>query len=602
MTPFTTPLPCIVRIAADRMRGLLLAFVVVALSVLAGSAMAQSPAPYPPITLDDRNPHVDLWPQVQIMSDAGKDLKIEQVLNRIDAFETPTTAARTLGVRDDAVWLRIPFSTLLNSSGLWVLDIDYPVINQVDVYLVTDGRVVTQGRMGNLVAPADRPVNARSLAFGLTPNPTTDYQLFLRVENVGAMILPISLSKSGIFLERALNEQMLQGVLMGLGLCLLVYSLGQWLMLGEPLFLKYAILISGSILFCLLQFGIGAQFLWPENRWIELHMGGLSAFIAATGSFLFIEQVLRGKDMGPRLSRLMKIGAGLTTFSAILFALDLISIAQVTLIVSVLGLAPAVLGMPGAIRRARRGDPVGYAFLIAWAVYCATTWVLIEVIKGRIEANFWTLHSFQFGATFDMLIFMRVLGLQTRALKIAAHAARLERDSLHSLAHTDPLTGLPNRRLLNSAVASAIAQRRPDELVAVYMLDLDGFKEVNDHYGHDSGDTLLIEVSRRLQASLRSSDVVSRVGGDEFLVLSSGLKTETQIRELGEKLVKAVGEPMDIAGVTCQVGLTVGYGVAPTDGLEPLALIKKADAAMYAGKHAGKGRVGYIGNDAAQPA
>jgi len=598
MTPYAIP-PW----NADRLLcGLLQAFIVVVFVVLAGPAMAQSSAPHPPITLDDRDPHVDLWPQVQILSDPGKDLGIEQVMRKIEAFEAPTTAARTLGLREDAVWLRIPFSTSHNSSGLWVLDIDYPVINQVDVFLVTAGRVVKQGRMGNLVPPADRPVNARSLAMGLTPSPATDYQLFLRVENAGAMILPISLSKPAVFLQRALGEQMLQGVLMGLGLCLLVYSLGQWLMLGEPLFLKYAILISGSLLFCLLQFGVGAQYLWPGNQWMELHMGGLSAFVAATGSFLFIEQVLRGTDMGPGLSRLMKIGASLTVFSAALFALDLISISQVTLIVSVLGLAPAALGLPGAVRRARRGDPVGYAFLIAWAVYCATTWVLIEVIKGRVGANFWTLHSFQFGATLDMLIFMRVLGLQTRELKIAAQAARLERDSLHSMAHTDPLTGLPNRRLLNSAVSNAIAQRRPGELVAVYMLDLDGFKEVNDHYGHDSGDALLIEVSRRLQASLRSSDVVSRLGGDEFLVLSSGLNNETQVRELGEKLVKAVGEPMTIAGQTCQVGLTVGYGVAPKDGLDPLALIKKADAAMYAGKQAGKGRVGYVGTDAAQPA
>ena len=96
-------------------------------------------------------------------------------MRKTQAFETPTTAARTLGLREDAVWLRIPFSTSHNSSGLWVLDIDYPVINRVDVFLVTAGRVVTQGRMGNLGRPADRLVSARSLAMGLTLSPATDY-------------------------------------------------------------------------------------------------------------------------------------------------------------------------------------------------------------------------------------------------------------------------------------------------------------------------------------------------------------------------------------------------------------------------------------------
>jgi len=579
--------------------GSLLALVLACFCGLAISAGAQtSPAP---IVLDDRVPSVDVWPQVQIWADADKDAGIERILRDPPVFETPATAARTLGLRDDAVWLRIPFSVSNNSSGLWVLDINYPVINRIDVFVVSGGQVVSRDLIGNLVPPSERKVRARTLSLGLTLTPSTDYVMYLRVQNTGAMILPITLSKAPEFLQKALAEQMLQGVLLGLGLCLLVYSLGQWMMLGEPLFLKYAILISGSILFCLLQFGVGRQFLWPGNAWIELHMGGLSALIAATGSFLFIEQVLAGPDMGPRLSRLMKIGAGLTTFSALIYALDLITVAQVTLIVSTLGLAPSLLGLPGALKRARRGDPVGHSFLLAWVVYGLTTWILIEVIKGQMAASFWTLHSFQFGATLDMLIFMRVLGLQTRAYKVAAQAATRERDNLHSMAHTDPLTGLPNRRILDFAVAAAIAARRPDELVAVYMLDLDGFKQVNDQFGHDTGDALLIQVAHRLQASLRSSDVVSRLGGDEFLVLSSGLKSEAQVRELGEKMVKVIEEPIQTAGHTCHIGLTVGYGMAPIDGMDTHTLLKKADAAMYAGKQAGKGRVGILDTNMAIP-
>ncbi len=506
-------------------------------------------------------------------------------------------------MREEGIWLRLPITVTAQSNGIWVLDIDYPVINQVDMYLVSAGQLVTQERVGNLATLRARAIRSRSLSFGLTMTPGTEYVLYLRVQNTGALILPITLSKPAEFLERALAEQMLQGVLFGLGMCLLVYSLSQWLMLREPLFAKYALLISGSILFCLLQFGVGAQFLWPGNRWIELHMGGLSALIAATGSFLFIEQVLVGQDMGPRLSRLMKIGAALTTVSAIVYALDLISVLQVTLIVSTLGLAPSLLGLPGALQRARRGDPVGYSFLLAWLVYAVSTWVLIEVIKGRMDANFWTLHSFQFGATLDMLIFMRVLGLQTRSYKLAAQTARRERDNLHSMAHTDPLTGLPNRRILDFAVSNAISARKPDELVAVYMLDLDGFKQINDQFGHDTGDAFLIEVARRLQAALRSSDVVSRLGGDEFLVLSSGLRNEAQVRELGEKLLKAMHEPFNVSGHICHVGLTVGYGIAPADGLDTRTLLKKADAAMYAGKQAGKGRVaGPAETTLAQPA
>jgi diguanylate cyclase (GGDEF)-like protein len=412
--------------------------------------------------------------------------------------------------------------------------------------------------------------------------------LYLRVENMGSMILPVTLNTPAAFLSRALGEQMLQGLLTGLALCLLIYSLAQWVSLGEHLFVKYAILISGSLLFSLLQFGIGAQFIWPGNIWMELHAGGLSALIASTGSFLFIEQALAGPDMKPWLSRLMKMGASLTIFFAVCFAADWINVYQVTTIVSTLGLLPSLLGLPGAIKRARRGDPVGIYFLLAWAVYFVTTAVLIEVIKGRVGVNFWTLHSFQFGATFDMLLFMRVLGLRTKALQTAMQHATMERESLVTMANTDPLTGLPNRRSLNSSVSSAIQHAGPDKLLAVYMLDLDGFKQVNDQYGHDVGDELLVAVAGRLKANLRSSDVVSRLGGDEFLVMSIGLKSPSQAQELGEKLLKAFREPFVLSAQTCSVGLTIGYALAPLDGNDSRALLKRADAAMYAGKQDGK--------------
>ena len=573
----------------------MLFFLVTFFLSLPAAAQAVPAAGTAPLVLDDQAPRIDLWPHVQVLFDPTRALDIDRVLQQPLPFAAPTTAARTLGLREEVVWLRVPVSVSRRSNGIWVLNNDYPVINQIEVFVVSSGRVITREQLGNLVPPHERSIRGRTPALGLTLAPGTDYVLYLRVVNTGAMILPLNLVKPAEFLQSELAEQMLQGVLLGLGLCLLLYSLGQWWMFGERLFLKYALLISGSVLFSLLQFGVGAQFIWPGSDWMELHVGGLSALVAATGSFLFIEQVLAGQDMRPWLSRVMKAGAALTSVCALLYASGLITVAQVTLIVSVLGLAPAVLGLHGALRSARRGDPVGYAFLLAWVVYGVSTGILIEVIKGRLEANWWTLHSFQIGATIDMLIFMRVLLLQTRALKLAAQTALSEQENLHSLAHTDALTGLPNRRALDAAVTKAITSRKPEELVAVYMLDLDGFKQVNDQLGHDIGDALLVEVARRLQSHLRSSDLIARLGGDEFLVLSAGLKTEEQVRELGEKLVKAIQEPMRIQGHTCAVGMTVGYGIAPRDGRDAAALLRVADALMYAGKQAGKGRVGSIG-------
>jgi diguanylate cyclase (GGDEF)-like protein len=552
-----------------------------------GMAMAASPV----VQLADDLDRVEVWPSVRVLADPGKTWGIQDVLAKREAFTAPATAYGTLGMRTEAMWLHIPVAVDAKSNGLWVLDIDYAVLNSVDIYAVVNQQVVKQAKVGNMVRRADKPIDGRANSAGFSLAPGTAYDVYLRIENNGTMILPITFVKPAAFHADSLREQMLQGLLTGLAFCLLLYSLAQWISLGEHLFVKYAILISGSLLFSLLHFGVGGQFFWPDNHWVELHIGGLSALLASAGSFLFIEQALQGADMKPWMSRLMRAGACLMVFFGFCYAMNWLDIKQVTTIVSTLGLAPSLLGLPGAVHRARRGDSVGWYFLAAWFIYFVTTYVLIEVIKGTLPANFWTMHSFQFGATVDMLLFMRVLGLQTKQLKLAVSQAKLERDTLHSLAHTDPLTGLPNRRIINSAISTAIASGRKDEMLAVYMLDLDGFKQVNDQYGHDVGDELLIAVANRLKANLRSADIISRLGGDEFLVMSTGIKNPGQAQELGEKLVKAIGEPFVVGAHNCQVGLTVGYAIAPLDANDTRTVLKCADAAMYAGKQAGKHRV-----------
>ncbi|MFM6992189.1 MAG: diguanylate cyclase domain-containing protein [Rhodoferax sp.] len=585
----TTPLPTPSRAAgAKALKALLtgLCALVGLLALALWPVAAQSPVAS--LLLDDSYPQVQVWPAVKVLADPGKALGLDDVRRRVGEFQSPKTAYGTLGLREDAVWLHVPFSLSDKSAGFWVLDVDYAVLNRIDIHLVSDGKLIESARLGNLLPFDQRLVGGRAHSFGFGAKPGTSYELFMRVENSGSMILPITLNRPAAFLTRALAEQMLQGLLTGLALCLLIYSLAQWASLGESLFAKYALLISGSLLFSLLQFGVGAQYIWSGNVWMELHMGGLSALIAATGSFLFIEGALAGPDMPRWMSSLMKGGAALTALSALCYALDWLTVYQVTAIVSTLGLAPALLGLPGAIHRARRGDSVGIYFLLAWAVYFVTTAILIEVIKGRVGVNFWTLHSFQFGATFDMLLFMRVLGLRTKALKAAVQTATIERDTFHSLAHTDPLTGLPNRRSLDQSINAAIQGAGPEKLMAIYMLDLDGFKGVNDQHGHDVGDELLIAVAKRLQDCLRATDLITRLGGDEFLVVSSGLKSPQQAQELGDKLLKSFSEDFVLSSQTCRVGMTIGYALAPTDSKDTRELLKLADAAMYAGKQSGK--------------
>lgn len=541
-----------------------------------------------PLELRDDLLSIEAWPAVTVLPDPTGTLLVNDVLAELARFQPPPGTSGTLGVRAEPVWVRIPVTVPVASNGLWVLDIDYPVLQRIEVYLATDGHVTQQATLGSLQPYTQRPLRSRTHALPLAMLPGHAYELLLRVETRGAMVLPITLNKPTTWHSKALNEQMLQGILTGLALCLLIYSLAQWLNLRDVLFIQYALLITGSLLFSLHLFGLGTQYLWRDMPWVELHAASLAALTATCGSFLFISQALAGDRPRSWLLRSMRGGAVLCVVLAALYALDLLSTRAVTGIVSILGLVPALMGIPGAVRRARLGDPVGSTLLLAWLVYFLATATVIGVIQGWVPVNFWTLHSFQFGATLDMLLFMRVLGLRTKALRLEALDANRERDVMRSLAHTDPLTGLPNRRGLNISLASALSRCSAEKMLAVYVMDLDGFKPVNDQHGHDVGDELLVAVTRRLQGHVRQSDLVARLGGDEFVVMAGQLHSLQQAQELGHKLLDAFRSPFSLNNVQVEIGLTIGYAIAPHDSTDAIGLLKLADAAMYSGKQGGK--------------
>jgi diguanylate cyclase (GGDEF)-like protein len=165
------------------------------------------------------------------------------------------------------------------------------------------------------------------------------------------------------------------------------------------------------------------------------------------------------------------------------------------------------------------------------------------------------------------------------------------RQHLEHLASYDALTQLPNRLLLAERMRISLARgRRAGETVAVCMLDLDGFKQVNDNLGHKAGDELLREVALRLQESIRGDDTVARIGGDEFALLLCGIHKVSECEQSLTRLLARIAEPYRIADQIIQVGASVGVALFPTDGGDADLLLGKADNALYQAKEAGKGR------------
>ncbi len=160
---------------------------------------------------------------------------------------------------------------------------------------------------------------------------------------------------------------------------------------------------------------------------------------------------------------------------------------------------------------------------------------------------------------------------------------------LHRLAHYDQLTGLPNRVLFQDRLKQAFAVgRRERRLVAIMLMDLDRFKNINDTLGHNFGDRLLIEVARRLVGCLRSTDTAARLGGDEFSVILQGLKGPHAAGVVARKIIGVISEPIELDGREVFITTSIGIALFPVDGDLPGRLLQNADTAMYHAKEQGR--------------
>jgi len=160
---------------------------------------------------------------------------------------------------------------------------------------------------------------------------------------------------------------------------------------------------------------------------------------------------------------------------------------------------------------------------------------------------------------------------------------------LEYLSTHDQLTGVANRSLLYDRLNHALAHaKRDDKMVAVFFLDLDGYKTINDMFGHMVGDQILIQIANRLSANMREADTVSRFGGDEFILVLENINEIDAIKPITEKILKSIAEPYRSNGNICQVTTSIGISIYPLDGTTTEELINKADTAMYRAKQLGK--------------
>jgi diguanylate cyclase (GGDEF)-like protein len=237
-----------------------------------------------------------------------------------------------------------------------------------------------------------------------------------------------------------------------------------------------------------------------------------------------------------------------------------------------------------AIRRNRPVVQGGslLAAIIAFAAYVAYEYTIFSPLSTTLQHE--KIIDLDEVLALTVLFCVGLLVLTWR-LVLSERREVARRVSAEHRSHHDFLTGLANRRQFDQELeASIAAPPRIGGAHAVFMLDLNDFKRINDVYGHATGDEVLIHVAMRLQRAVREGDLVARFGGDEFVILARQLAGAEEASRIALRVIKELDQPITIASIQHQIGIAVGIALFPQDGQNDVEIMRKADTALYRAK------------------
>ncbi|MFN3943935.1 MAG: putative bifunctional diguanylate cyclase/phosphodiesterase [Allosphingosinicella sp.] len=232
------------------------------------------------------------------------------------------------------------------------------------------------------------------------------------------------------------------------------------------------------------------------------------------------------------------------------------------------------------------GPPIVSA---AVATIVLTNFAMATIVRSHNQGGFKLFEAiWPIALTSAVAVVLVMSFLYRSLLDMVQELESREASAQHAALH-DQLTGLANRALLEDRLGQALGRwRRKGERVALLILDLDRFKQVNDTLGHNAGDLLVQQVAARLRGLLRESDTVARIGGDEFAIVQANPGGEADVRTLCNRILDSLREPFDLGGKEARVGVSIGAIIACDRDAEPAELLRKADITMYRAKSGGR--------------
>jgi diguanylate cyclase (GGDEF)-like protein len=587
--------------------------------LLAGLAGAGANA-QPVLVLDERSPdRIELRGHLGVLRDPDGSLDAAAARGRRAQFETLTPGSGlNFSYASGAIWLRLVLKSALPQPGEWRIELDYASLDHAELH---DGTAAVQ-RAGDRLTIGERTIAHRNPVFAARLAPGETRELLLRVWSEGSLTINPGLWRADAFHAHSEDTYFAYALYFGMLLALAAYNLLLFVALRERVFLFYVLFVVGVGVGIGSIYGLAGQYLWPNA--LEWSNRALIVGFAITGIVgpLFTRDFLGTARVAPRWHWWLAAAAWLhvAVLAVGLFA-PLRAGMQTMSATTMVG---CVLMLGCGIACAMRDVPGARLYVLAWTAILIGGVLMALRNFGLLPTNFVTLHGMQVGSALEMLLLSFALAARFNQIKLEKAQAQAQalsaqqrlvaslqeherelaqrvaertdelgaaNERLRELALRDPLTSLANRAALYVHLDDAVQSARGNgQSLCLLMIDLDGFKSVNDRHGHAVGDRVLVEVASRLRAATRSIDLVARLGGDEFVVVTGGLRLPDDAQRLAQEVLAALSAPM-AAAPDARIGASIGIATSNTDDADTESLLRRADAAMYAAKAAGRGTI-----------
>jgi len=461
------------------------------------------------------------------------------------------------------------------------------IMENVDLYVPLRGGGYRSFSGGAAVPLRAGELRGRSFMFPLPGDALEGGLCYLRVQGDTDVEYRVLVRDEADVLRTSILEGVLYGVVFGVLLAMALYNFFLFLSLGDTAYFFYVFYILA-----------GAAWLFWVHGWARAILGSrpgldqslLWAFAGTMQAFgaLFASSFLKLRGNRPALFALFASLSGLAAASAIAGALGFHRLAFVA--TNCLGGALCVLLILSTIARMVQGFALSRYFLVGWSALAVSGLLFVLMDLKVLPVTFVTANSVALGMTAESVLLSLALADRVRCLERENLKLERNQERLTECSIRDSLTGLYNRRFLSERIGTMVAEAEGGKL-SVILLDIDGFKSINDTWGHPFGDEVLAALGRIIRSSLRDGDRPCRYGGEEFVILMPDIALDDatcvaeRIRERfsSEALAAASGE---------EVRASVSSGVAelrPGEG--PRSLLDRADKAMYEAKRLGKNRV-----------